>query len=118
AWHGGEGYGRHEDPGIEQFGTQYSGALGLTDHNWRDWGLRVPHVKAEGPQALLKEVRIVPQLGNLILGLLEEFHRCNASGDISGCGSAGKQVWPGTLFEIIDEHLASRHITSNHPKRL
>src|SRR5262249_20572394 len=103
---------------MKQLGAQHFGTLSIADHDRRDRGLRAPQIKAEGPQALLKEVRIVPQLCHPVLGPLEELHCRNAGSDISGRGRAGKQIRPGTLLEIIDEYLASSHVAANHPKRL
>ena len=74
AWHGGKGDGLHKDAGIEQLCAQEFGALGLTDHDGCNGRLRAPQVKAKGPHALLKKVGIVPQLRDLILGLLEQCH--------------------------------------------
>ena len=118
AWHGGKGDGLHKDAGIEQLGTQEFGALGIADHDGGNGRLRVPQVKAKGLHALLKKVGIVPQLRNLVLGLLEQFPGNNAGGHIRGGGRAGKQVRPGALLEIIDEYLTSSDVAANDPKRL
>src|SRR4029453_925932 len=116
--YGGKGDGLHKDAGIEQLDTQAFGTLGITDHEGCNGRLRGPQVKAECQHTLLKKAGIVPQLRDLILGLLEQFHRSNTGGHIRGGGGAGKQVRPSALLEIIDEYLASSDVATNDPKRL
>src|SRR5262249_41133792 len=88
-----------------------------TSHDRCDGRLGMPEVKAERAHALLKKMRIVPQLRHRVLGLLEQLHCGNAGGHIRSGRGAGKHVGTGTLLEILDEYLTPRDVAANDPKR-